>query len=146
MVENDYHDKLSPEEREWLDKFNQAHVGGNPELMYRKKSERRELWRDRQKIRRDAMSYVREELCIDAIDVDVNTHADGGRELRETVRANQEDVIIALLDENVCPTGENLKDRARARRDSREFDEAALEAQAAAMKSVTRARKRKMRQ
>jgi hypothetical protein len=128
QVEDDYRHTLSDVNREYLDRFNEAVAGDNPQYIYKDKKTKRALWKANQKVRRDAMAFSSPEVP-----------SSDGTTNDSYVRANQEDVIIEMLDSNAQPYGQNLKDRVRARRESREFDEAC--AKLAAPKIVIRRRK-----
>ena len=143
-VEDDYRDKLSDEDKKFLDRFNQAYAGGDPGVMYKTKKAQRQLYREHSKILRDALTFRDADLVPDPTPVE-GTHDDARRELRECVRMNQEDTMIALLDEHACPSGQNLKDRVRARKEAREKAEAVAEARATP-KTKRRRRKRAITQ
>lgn len=53
-VDMDYIEKLSPEEKAWLNNFNQGYYGGKAELLYPDNTEkRREIWRENNSRNRD---------------------------------------------------------------------------------------------
>ena len=65
QVDSDYLDKLSPADREWMLRFQEAEYGGNGHLMHDDQDEQRRLWVQQKKQQRDAMTYARlEELPI----------------------------------------------------------------------------------
>ena len=59
QVDSDNLDKLSPEDREWMLKFQEAEYGGNGHFMKLKKKAQRQRWLDQKRQREDAMIFAR---------------------------------------------------------------------------------------
>lgn len=66
-LDQDYWQKLSPSEQEWLLKFNEAEVGNNPKLLYKTKAQQRRCWNNVTAMKTDALTTASHEVPMDEV-------------------------------------------------------------------------------
>lgn len=95
-IDFDYLDKLSPEEKDWLNRFMEEYNGTNfahpGELLHKDKEEQRKLYGKNNASRRDLVNHQKAKGLL----VDIDKHI---AEVEAPGNLNQEDVLIAAIDE-----------------------------------------------
>lgn len=101
-MDQDYVDKLSPEEKRWLSNFNEEDLSGNfnhvGKKLYKTKKEQRECYARNNSRNRDIYSRAKGSGTLDYVsrpNVNKDSHA-AGYETRQAI--DHEDVLIDLID------------------------------------------------
>jgi hypothetical protein len=100
-LDQDYIDKLSPEEKKWLSTFNEEWLGANfnhgEEVMHKTKEERRAIYNRNNSRHRDLISQMRAQGKL--LDSDKIHEMLEKEELNTNIKADlYEDILIKIID------------------------------------------------
>lgn len=106
LMDIDYLDKLSEDEKAWLNNFNEEVICAKPKKLYKSKKKKRELYNENNARQRDMYSRAKSDKKLVSIEQDINSKSEESEskknfapQVKRTTKTDAiEDAIIELID------------------------------------------------